>query len=70
MLTRLRLSKMGNHMGMLGRAVGRKQVLLTDLFEKKNLPYTQGTFDKVDPTLFKNIMRVCVLNKSANMIHR
>jgi amidase len=34
-------------MGMLGQAVGRKQVLLTDLFEKKNLPYTQGTFDKV-----------------------
>ncbi|KAL5361824.1 amidase signature domain-containing protein [Aspergillus floccosus] len=33
------LSKMGNHMGMLGQATGRRQVMLTDLFEKKGLPY-------------------------------
>ncbi|KAF2101551.1 putative amidase [Rhizodiscina lignyota] len=41
------MSKMGNHMGMLGRAVGRKQMLLTDLLEKKNAPYTQAVFDKM-----------------------
>lgn len=29
------LSKMGNHMGMRGQATGRRQVILTDLFEKK-----------------------------------
>lgn len=40
-------SKMGNHMGMLGRATGRRGVLLTDLFEKKNLPYTQEVIEKV-----------------------
>jgi amidase len=34
------LSKMGNHMGMLGHVTGRRQVMLTDLFEKKSLPYT------------------------------
>jgi amidase len=41
------LSKLGNHMGMLGRATGRRGVVLTDLFEKKNLPYTQGVIEKV-----------------------
>ena len=41
------LSKMGNHVGMLGRATGRRGLVLTDLFEKKNLPYSQGTIDKV-----------------------
>ena len=41
------LSKMGNHMGMIGRAVGRKQVLLADLLEKKSLPYSQAVFDRV-----------------------
>jgi amidase len=61
---------MGNHMGMLGRAVGRKQVLLTDLFEKKNLPYTQEAFEKVNPRLLENIVRACVMNKLANMVHR
>ncbi|KAI0477486.1 putative amidase [Xylariaceae sp. FL0804] len=44
------MSKMGNHMGMLGRATGRRGVLLTDLFEKKNLPYTQEVFDKMNNT--------------------
>lgn len=29
------LSKMGNHMSMRGQATGRRQVVLTDLFEKK-----------------------------------
>lgn len=44
------LSKMGNHLGMLGRATGRRQMMLTDLFEKKNLPYTQSVYNKVrDP---------------------
>lgn len=43
------MSKMGNHMGMLGQATGRRGVLLTDLFEQKNLPYTQTVFDKVSP---------------------
>lgn len=41
------MSKMGNHMGMLGRATGRRGMLLTDLFEKKNLPYTQDVLAKV-----------------------
>lgn len=47
-------SKMGNDMGMMGRAVGRKQMLLTDLFEKKNLPYTQAIFDKVGGYSLRN----------------
>lgn len=41
------MSKMGNHMGMLGRATGRRQVMLTDLFEKKNMPYSQKAISKV-----------------------
>lgn len=41
------MSKMGNHMGMLGKATGRRQVMLTDLFEKKGIPYTQDALDKV-----------------------
>ena len=41
------VSKMGNHMGMYGRATGRRVVALTDLFEKKNLPYTQEAIEKV-----------------------
>ncbi|GAB7366736.1 hypothetical protein MBLNU230_g0692t1 [Neophaeotheca triangularis] len=31
------VSKMGNHMGMQGQATGRRQVMLTDLYEKKGL---------------------------------
>ncbi|KAK7752011.1 hypothetical protein SLS62_005973 [Diatrype stigma] len=42
------MSKMGNHMGMLGRATGRRQVMLTDLFEKKGLPYTQDALEKMN----------------------
>lgn len=45
------MSKMGNHMGMLGRATGRRQVMLTDLFEKKALPYTQDALEKVSSLL-------------------
>lgn len=41
------LSKMGNHMGMLGKATGRRQMMLTDLFEKKSLPYTPEVLNKV-----------------------
>jgi amidase len=41
------VSKMGNHMGMLGKATWRSGPLLTDLLEKKDLPYTQGAMDKV-----------------------
>ncbi|KAJ5984574.1 Amidase [Penicillium waksmanii] len=41
------LSKMGNHMGMLGQATGRRQVMLTDLFEKKRLPYTPEAVSKM-----------------------
>ena len=41
------LSKMSNHRGMLGQAVGRRGVMLTDLLEKKGLPYTQEVIDKV-----------------------
>ncbi|KAL2817565.1 amidase signature domain-containing protein [Aspergillus granulosus] len=41
------VSKMGNHMGMLGKATGRRQMMLTDLFEKKGLPYTPGVVDKM-----------------------
>jgi amidase len=42
------LSKMSNHRGMLGQAVGRRGVMLTDLLEKKDLPYTQVVIDKVE----------------------
>lgn len=41
------VSKMGNHMGMMGKATGRRQVMLTDLFEKKGIPYGPETVDKV-----------------------
>ncbi|KAL3455508.1 amidase signature domain-containing protein [Aspergillus heterothallicus] len=41
------VSKMGNHMGMLGKATGRRQMMLTDLFEKKGLPYTAEVVDKM-----------------------
>lgn len=41
------VSKMGNHMGMMGKATGRRQVMLTDLFEKKAIPYCPETVDKV-----------------------
>ncbi|KAL4885757.1 amidase signature domain-containing protein [Aspergillus karnatakaensis] len=41
------VSKMGNHMGMLGKATGRRQAMLTDLFEKKGLPYTPEVFEKM-----------------------
>ncbi|EEA23060.1 hypothetical protein TMatcc_001923 [Talaromyces marneffei ATCC 18224] len=41
------LSKMGNHMGMLGKATGRRQMMLTDLFEKKGLPYTPEVLSKM-----------------------
>lgn len=43
------LSKMGNHMGMLGQATGRRQVMLTDLYEKKDFPYTPEVISKVCP---------------------
>ncbi|ETS80588.1 hypothetical protein PFICI_08117 [Pestalotiopsis fici W106-1] len=41
------MSKMGNHMGMLGRATGRRQVMMTDLFEKKGLPYSPEALSKM-----------------------
>jgi amidase len=41
------VSKMGNHMGMLGKASGRRQAMLTDLYEKKGLLYTPEVVDKV-----------------------
>ncbi|KAL3486573.1 amidase signature domain-containing protein [Aspergillus germanicus] len=41
------VSKMGNHMGMLGKATGRRQAMLTDLFEKKGLPYTPEVVEKM-----------------------
>jgi amidase len=41
------VSKMGNHMGMMGQATGRRQVMLTDLFERKGLPYTPDVVSKV-----------------------
>ncbi|KAI7143030.1 hypothetical protein KC352_g29240 [Hortaea werneckii] len=39
-------SKMGNHQGMVGRATGRRQVMLTDLYERKDLPYSQEALSK------------------------
>lgn len=39
-------SKMGNHQDMLGHATGRRQLMLTDLYEKKGLPYTQESLSK------------------------
>lgn len=47
------LSKMGNHMGMLGRATGRRQMMLTDLFVKKNIPYSLEVLDKVSCDLIQ-----------------
>ena len=41
------MSKMGNHMGMLGQATGRRQVLLTDLLACKGLPYTPAAVAKM-----------------------
>ncbi|KAI1854892.1 hypothetical protein JX266_001010 [Neoarthrinium moseri] len=41
------MSKMGNHMGMLGRATGRRQLMMTDLFQKKNFPYSQEALSKM-----------------------
>jgi amidase len=41
------VSKIGNHMGMLGKATGRRQAMLTDLIEKKGLPYTPELVNKV-----------------------
>ncbi|CEL09701.1 hypothetical protein ASPCAL12834 [Aspergillus calidoustus] len=38
---------MGNHMGMLGKANGRRQAMLTDLFEKNGLPYTPELANKM-----------------------
>lgn len=46
------LSKMGNHMGMLGQATGRRQVMLTDLYEKKGLPYKPEAVSKVSRQTF------------------
>lgn len=52
------MSKMGNHMGMLGRATGRRQVMLTDLLEKKGLPYTQDAIEKVSYKAPRNVIFV------------
>ncbi|KAL2858560.1 amidase signature domain-containing protein [Aspergillus pseudoustus] len=41
------VSKMGNHMGMLGKATGRRQMMLTDLAAKKGHPYTAELVDKM-----------------------
>ncbi|CAL5871872.1 uncharacterized protein PFLUO_LOCUS6126 [Penicillium psychrofluorescens] len=41
------LSKMGNHMGMMGQATGRRQAMLTDLYEKKGFPYTPEVVSKM-----------------------
>ncbi|OKL60920.1 hypothetical protein UA08_03183 [Talaromyces atroroseus] len=41
------LSKMGNHIGMQGKATGRRQMMLTDLFEKKDLPYSPEVLAKM-----------------------
>ncbi|KAL1891064.1 hypothetical protein Sste5346_007889 [Sporothrix stenoceras] len=48
------LSKMGNHMGMRGQATGRRQVILTDLFEKK------GKTNPYDP---KSVAAMGVVSK-------
>lgn len=44
------MSKLGNHIGMQGRATGRRGLMLTDLMDKKNLPYSQQTIDKMNTT--------------------
>lgn len=55
------MSKMGNHMGMLGKATGRRQVMLTDLFEKKALPYTQDALEKVPSSPFPHFLGTLLL---------
>jgi len=49
-------SKMGNHQGMLGRATGRRQVMLTDLYEKKGLPYSQEALSKFSVMSLEGMM--------------
>ena len=44
------MAKMGNHMGMQGRATGRRGVMLTDLFAKKNIPYSPEVIEKMNVT--------------------
>ncbi|KAL1836927.1 hypothetical protein VTK73DRAFT_4878 [Phialemonium thermophilum] len=39
---------MGNHMGMLGRATGRRQVMLTDLLARKELPYSAAAIARMN----------------------
>lgn len=44
-------SKLGGFMGRNGQASGRRQVMLTDLYERM-LPYTADSLDKVLVLLF------------------
>jgi amidase len=62
------LSKMGNHMGMLGRSTGRRQVMMTDLFVKKNLPYTAEAYNTVCRS-FCNILKFSLINSAVDERH-
>ena len=53
------LSRMSNHMGMFGRATGRRQVMMTDLFEKKGIPYTEEAYSKVIQLSFSLPLSSC-----------
>jgi amidase len=41
------VAKLTNYQGMMGRATSRRLVMMTDLYEKKNLPYTQESLSKM-----------------------
>ncbi|KAK8138326.1 amidase [Apiospora sp. TS-2023a] len=72
------LSKMGNHMGMLGRATGRRQVMLTDLAERKGLPYTPAALGKMSAFSHEGLLAgelgwskyPLVYGKAVNLIRR
>lgn len=62
------MSKMGNHMGMQGRATGRRQVMLTDLLEKKSFPFSQDSLSKVRGSKpQEHLLRSVLNNKSLTL---
>ncbi|KAK8125378.1 uncharacterized protein PG998_001137 [Apiospora kogelbergensis] len=72
------MSKMGNHMGMLGRATGRRQVILTDLARRKGLPYTQDSLSKMSAFSHEGLLAgelgwseyPLVYGKAVNLVRR
>ncbi len=61
------MAKMGNHMGMLGRATGRRGVMLTDLFAKKDIPYSAEAIEKVGPFPSLSLLSLSALTPQMNV---